>query len=201
MYHVPFLLKIESPCDCGTVHMPIDSRPEPCLQRICRKLSIFIAHFADTVALYCGMGAMYMPQYYPRHPEQIGNHQWSDVWLDPRLASRLLRPAQQARGPLALERAARLSKSAAPVCEAHGVEWPVRDYTSPPRGYLYLVFQDERDLDVTSPGILTTTRSQQENEGKRGANDSLGDLLFELCEMRDSMAGLTGGRGWTGEGL
>ena len=117
MYHVPFLLKIESPCDCGTVHMPIDSRPEPCLQRICRKLSIFIAHFADTVALYCGMGAMYMPQYYPRHPEQIGNHQWSDVWLDPRLASRLLRPAQQARGPLALERAARLSKSAAPVCE------------------------------------------------------------------------------------
>ena len=25
-----------------------------------------------------------------------------------------------------------------------------------------------------------------------GANDSLGDLLFELCEMRDSMAGLTG---------
>ena len=28
--------------------------------------------------------------------------------------------------------------------------------------------QDERDLDVTSPGILTTTRSQQENEGKRG---------------------------------
>ena len=93
------------------------SRPEPCLQRICRKLSIFIAHFADTVVLYCGMGAMYMPQYYPRHPEQIGNHQWSDVWLDPRLASRLLRPAQQARGPLALERAARLSKSAAPVCE------------------------------------------------------------------------------------
>ena len=27
--------------------------------------------------------------------------------------------------------------------------------------------QDERDLDVTSPGILTTTRSQQENEGKK----------------------------------
>ena len=28
--------------------------------------------------------------------------------------------------------------------------------------------QDERDLDVTSPGILTTTRSQLENEGKIG---------------------------------
>ena len=26
------------------------------------------------------------------------------------------------------------------------VEWPGRDYTSPPKGYLYLVFQDEEDV-------------------------------------------------------
>merc|ERR1712013_499611 len=98
------------------------------------------------------------------------------------------------RDPLALERAARLYRSAASVCEASctwsgqlpprsstagpnssystkiflggvpwdiseqtlvqafaefgevRVEWPGRDYTSPPRGYLYLVFQDERDV-------------------------------------------------------
>merc|ERR1719369_1250861 len=96
--------------------------------------------------------------------------------------------------PLALERAARLYRSAASVCEATctwsgqlpprssmagpnssystkiflggvpwdiseltlvqafaefgdvRVEWPGRDYTSPPRGYLYLVFQEERDV-------------------------------------------------------
>jgi len=96
--------------------------------------------------------------------------------------------------PLALERAARLYRSAASVCEATctwsgqlpprssmagpnssystkiflggvpwdiseqtlvqafaefgevRVEWPGRDYTSPPRGYLYLVFQEEGDV-------------------------------------------------------
>eukprot|EP00092_Neocalanus_flemingeri_P001481 GFUD01001579.1.p1 GENE.GFUD01001579.1~~GFUD01001579.1.p1 ORF type:complete len:612 (-),score=140.44 GFUD01001579.1:846-2681(-) len=96
--------------------------------------------------------------------------------------------------PLALERAARLYRSAASVCEASctwsgqlpprsstagpnssystkiflggvpwdiseqtlvqafsefgevRVEWPGRDYTSPPRGYLYLVFQEEGDV-------------------------------------------------------
>ena len=26
------------------------------------------------------------------------------------------------------------------------VEWPGRDYTSPPKGYLYLVFEDEGDI-------------------------------------------------------
>merc|ERR1719481_1943435 len=100
----------------------------------------------------------------------------------------------QVRDPLALERAARLYRSAASVCEAsctwsgqlpprssHAgpnssystkiflggvpwdiseqilvqafaefgevrVEWPGRDITSPPKGYLYLVFQDERDV-------------------------------------------------------
>ena len=26
------------------------------------------------------------------------------------------------------------------------MEWPGRDYTSPPKGYLYLVFQDEEDV-------------------------------------------------------
>ena len=26
------------------------------------------------------------------------------------------------------------------------VEWPGRDYTSPPKGYLYLVFHDEEDV-------------------------------------------------------
>jgi len=96
--------------------------------------------------------------------------------------------------PLALEKAARLYRSAASVCEATctwsgqlpprssmagpnssystkiflggvpwdiseltlvqafaefgevRVEWPGRDYTSPPRGYLYLVFQEEGDV-------------------------------------------------------
>jgi len=96
--------------------------------------------------------------------------------------------------PLALERAARLYRSAASVCQANctwsgqlphrsstaaphssystkiflggvpwdiseqtliqsfsefgevRVEWPGRDYTSPPKGYLYLVFQDEEDV-------------------------------------------------------
>jgi len=99
-----------------------------------------------------------------------------------------------ATDPLALERAARLYRSAASVCEATctwsgqlpprssmagpnssystkiflggvpwdiseltlvqafaefgevRVEWPGRDYTSPPRGYLYLVFQEEGDV-------------------------------------------------------
>ena len=26
------------------------------------------------------------------------------------------------------------------------MEWPGRDYTSPPKGYLYLVFHDEEDV-------------------------------------------------------
>ena len=96
--------------------------------------------------------------------------------------------------PLALERAARLYRSAASVCQANctwsgqlphrsstaaphssystkiflggvpwdiseqtlvqafaefgnvRVEWPGRDFTSPPKGYLYLVFEDESDI-------------------------------------------------------
>jgi len=149
-------------------------------------------------ALYGGMGAMYMPQYYPHHTDQMG-HQQGGAMLGSILSSgqphqQTLRPGQQARDPLALERAARLYRSAASVCEASctwsgqlpprsstagpnssystkiflggvpwdiseqtlvqafaefgevRVEWPGRDYTSPPRGYLYLVFQDERDV-------------------------------------------------------
>ena len=72
-------------------------------------------------ALYGGMGAMYMPQYYPHHPDQMGSNQ-SGVILGSILASgqphqQTLRPGQQARDSLALERAARLCRSAAPVCE------------------------------------------------------------------------------------
>ena len=72
-------------------------------------------------ALYGGMGGMYMPQYYPHHPDQMGHHQ-SGAMLGSILASgqphqQTLRPGQQARGPLALERAARLFRSAASVCE------------------------------------------------------------------------------------
>ena len=112
MYHVPFLLKIESPCDCGTVHMPIVDQSPACSESVGN-----YQYLLPILQIRWRCIVEWVPQYYPRHPEQIGNHQWSDVWLDPRLASRLLRLAQQARGPLALERAARLSKSAAPVCE------------------------------------------------------------------------------------
>ena len=34
MYHVPFLLKIESPCDCGTVHMPIVDQSPACSESV-----------------------------------------------------------------------------------------------------------------------------------------------------------------------
>ena len=72
-------------------------------------------------ALYGGMGAMYMPQYYPHHPDQMGHHQ-NGAMLGSILASgqpqqQTLRPGQQSRDPMALERAARLYRSAASVCE------------------------------------------------------------------------------------
>ena len=72
-------------------------------------------------ALYGGMGAMYMPQYYPHHTDQMGQQQ-GGAMLGSILASgqplqQTLRPGQQARDPLALERAARLYRSAASVCE------------------------------------------------------------------------------------
>ena len=72
-------------------------------------------------ALYGGMGAMYMPQYYPHHPDQMGHHQ-SGAMLGSILANgqphqQTLRSGQQGRDPLALERAARLYRSAASVCE------------------------------------------------------------------------------------
>ena len=72
-------------------------------------------------ALYGGMGAMYMPQYYPHQNDQMG--QPGGAMLGSILANghqphqQALRPGQQARDPLALERAARLYRSAASVCE------------------------------------------------------------------------------------
>merc|ERR1711990_881196 len=65
---------------------------------------------------------MYMPQYYPHHPDQISHHQ-NGAMLGSILASGqphqpTLRPGQQSRDPMALERAARLYRSAASVCEA-----------------------------------------------------------------------------------
>jgi len=142
-------------------------------------------------ALYGGMGGMYLPQYYP---QQAGDQLNQTHPMLGSIHQQNLRPGQQNRDPLALERAARLYRSAASVCEASctwsgqlpprsstagpnssystkiflggvpwdiseqtlvqafaefgevRVEWPGRDYTSPPRGYLYLVFQDERDV-------------------------------------------------------
>ena len=72
-------------------------------------------------ALYGGMGAMYMPQYYSHHPDQMSHHQ-NGAMLGSILGSgqppqQTLRPGQQSRDPLALERAARLYRSAASVCE------------------------------------------------------------------------------------
>ena len=73
-------------------------------------------------ALYGGMGAMYMPQYYPHQNDQMGQ-QPGGAMLGSILANghqphqQALRPGQQARDPLALERAARLYRSAASVCE------------------------------------------------------------------------------------
>ena len=72
-------------------------------------------------ALYGGMGGMYMPQYYPHQPDQMGHHQ-GGAMLGSILASgqphqQTLRSGQQGRDPLALERAARLYRSAASVCE------------------------------------------------------------------------------------
>jgi len=145
-------------------------------------------------ALYGGMGGLYYPAQYYGHtypPEQQG--------VSPMLGTILASvqqppPRHEPRDPLALERAARLYRSAASVCEASctwsgqlpprsstagpnssystkiflggvpwdiseqtlvqafadfgevRVEWPGRDYTGPPRGYLYLVFQEERDV-------------------------------------------------------
>jgi len=114
--------------------------------------------------------------------------------LQPRPVPVVAAPPEPSSDPLALERAARLYRSAASVCEANctwsgqlphrsstaaphssystkiflggvpwdiseqtliqsfsefgevRVEWPGRDYTSPPKGYLYLVFQDEEDV-------------------------------------------------------
>ena len=56
-------------------------------------------------ALYSGMGAKYMPQYYPYHPDQVGHHQ-SRAMLGSILASG--QPHQQTPRPgqQALERAA-----------------------------------------------------------------------------------------------
>ena len=74
-------------------------------------------------AMYGGMGGMYMPQYYPHNPDQMGHHHQSGAMFGSILNSgqphqqQSLRPGQQARDPLALERAARLYRSAASVCE------------------------------------------------------------------------------------
>ena len=66
-------------------------------------------------AMYGGMGGMYMPQYYPHNPDQMGHHHQSGAMFGSILNSG--QPHQQARDPLALERAARLYRSAASVCQ------------------------------------------------------------------------------------
>ena len=75
-------------------------------------------------AMYGGMGGMYMPQYYPHNPDQMGHHHQSGAAMFGSILNsgqphqqQSLRPGQQARDPLALERAARLYRSAASVCE------------------------------------------------------------------------------------
>ena len=143
---------------------------------------------------YTGAQGLYYPGYCSFPPQEGPEGQYGQ--LGSILAS-VQQPARERpapRDPLALERAARLYRSAASVCEASctwsgqlpprsstagpnssystkiflggvpwdiseqtlvqafaefgevRVEWPGRDYTSPPRGYLYLVFQDERDV-------------------------------------------------------
>ena len=71
-------------------------------------------------AMYGGMGAMYLPQYYPHNLNQMGNQSgamFGSILNSGQPHQQPLRPGQQARDPLALERAARLYRSAASVCE------------------------------------------------------------------------------------
>ena len=69
-------------------------------------------------ALYGGMGGMYLPQYYP---QQAGDQLNQTHPMLGSIHQQNLRPGQQNRDPLALERAARLYRSAASVCEVSQV--------------------------------------------------------------------------------
>ena len=72
-------------------------------------------------ALYGGMGGMYLPQYYP---QQAGDQLNQTHPMLGSIHQQNLRPGQQNRDPLALERAARLYRSAASVCEVSQVHHP-----------------------------------------------------------------------------
>ena len=94
-------------------------------------------------ALYGGMGGMYLPQYYP---QQAGDQLNQTHPMLGSIHQQNLRPGQQNRDPLALERAARLYRSAASVCEVSPGNnpefnfFPVTLFNVQSSGFMHLVW-------------------------------------------------------------
>merc|ERR1719222_1341968 len=138
-----------------------------------------------------------MPQYYPHNPDQMGHHHQSGAMFGSILNSgqphqqQSLRPGQQSRDPLALERAARLYRSAASVCEA-SCTWsgqlPPRSSTAGPNSsYSTKIFLGGVPWDISEQTLVQGDQDVIDLLSKYGQDKTSRDsFYYKICNTGGS---------------